>query len=597
MRYFLSILLTTAFFMLSAQEPQLVPIAPKPVKKKKKKKAADDNYKKLYQKYLNKYKKKTPKKKAEKKVVPAPKPAPKPAPQPQVAPTPAPQPQVAPTPAPQPQVAPTPAPQPQPQVAPTPAPQPQVQPQVQEQPKQVPDVAAPIEAKPMDTPKKEEPKVPAKPKVVLPVDFSFGSFVSVSNGAKWFGSELRNESYHFLLDNAEIWALFQNKNFVAKVKFDLTKGLGIKKEYSVNYDYDSSLDNSGKPEIDTTPSVPNMTKLLSDAYIQMNITDNFFIKTGKTEFPFGVENYGAASAPFYYFSPVRENFIGRIKDLGLLLGFKTKIDSDLCFSASYYLFNGSNALQLDGKDFYQAPAHGLDIRIKKSGDFFSETALSFVFGPSFHPYDTDENDTSSIFNHLKKVKNVVIAGSPFDTDAPNDFIANASTKYNFIFALGTNSGLKLDEDLKLGVDTQFIFSYRGVYNPTYTVGVNQVSLIHDGGKTTDTFYNWPSSYYSSLGFYFAPYVNVADFDFMVRFSYYNQPYVYTHTNDSENSNLGLDVMANYHISEYLGTSLNFRWLREEKNKYSSEDNGFYSNKYNFTEIMANLSFAYGKLFK
>jgi len=38
MRYFLSVLLTIAFFMLSAQEPQLVPIAPKPVKKAKRRK-------------------------------------------------------------------------------------------------------------------------------------------------------------------------------------------------------------------------------------------------------------------------------------------------------------------------------------------------------------------------------------------------------------------------------------------------------------------------------------------------------------------------------------------------------------------------------
>jgi len=47
MRYFFSVLLTIAFFMLSAQEPQLVPIAPKPVKKakKKKKKKKNMNYK------------------------------------------------------------------------------------------------------------------------------------------------------------------------------------------------------------------------------------------------------------------------------------------------------------------------------------------------------------------------------------------------------------------------------------------------------------------------------------------------------------------------------------------------------------------------
>jgi len=409
----------------------------------------------------------------------------------------------------------------------------------------------------------------------------------LANGIHLFGGKVLHDSYQFELPQMVLDLKGGTDTFKARLAFDLADGiLKSTRVITPDYTYDKNIVGSKPDKAD----LADLVDMIKDASFHFPNIGGYYIeiKGGKFGMPFGVENTMYDHEKPFYLRPLAfERYLGGgFNDLGLQLGANVPLSDTMGIKARYFLFNGRNDAQLDGGEYIQDPAHGIDIRFEMKEAFHTTSALSLVIGSAYHDMDTD-TPGGIVKTALNRTDPV--SGDPFGYlyDVPgqegspiylNDFIRN---KMNILLALGTDLGYKLDENMDFGMAAEFYYSYRQIFNPTKIID-------QDGNPATSDLFQYRfledasgnyygNSFYQSYGFFAAPYAHLWDFDAMIRFSYSKQPYLYSFVEDQKNSVMGIEVMANYNINKYFQVGLNWRWMQETSYKYDSAidlaDNG------------------------
>ncbi len=602
------IILITLFFAFSlfAQEPTLVPIAPKKEEKKEEKKKEKkepkkeekkeekkDGYKDLYQQYLNKYNSGTATEEKKTEEEPAAQPEAQPVAQPEAQP----------------------AAQPEAQPAAQPEAQPAAQPEAQ--------------PAPAPEPVKEEPEVVEPPKPVVPLDpfvvnpyFSVSTFMFVDNGIQIFGSEDLSTSWKFSLGNAILDLKGGNRIFNGRLLFDFAKGLSTEKVVVINYNHDPSLptDSTNPVENIVPQNQPNALDIIQDASFSITHPSvrkghwgmNFLMQAGKFYMPFGIESIYDSEAPFPTKSRLNDQFLGGgFNDLGLSLGLDFLLSNTMNLAFNIFVFNGGNETMLDGQDKFQDPALGFDLRFKTKGKFYSTFSFSLIWGSVYHDYDEDiaggifDTTNGTYRNDQNQVdENLVLKD---DSTGRNDFALN---KKNILFSIGTDLGYKVNENIKIGLMAEFDFSARQIFNPeridedgnthidadgilNSTDSGDKLRFLRDGSENF-----WGSSNYTTMGLFVAPYANIYMFDLLVRINYFKAPYLYRFLEDSSNSDLGLDVSLVYNFCDYASLGLSWYFAKEVIYKHDSAYNQaegldswvYLKDTFNHNKVMLSLGF-------
>lgn len=416
----------------------------------------------------------------------------------------------------------------------------------------------------------------------------------LANGISLFGGEVLHNSYQFEVPQTVVDLTGGTDTFTVRLVVDFMDGL-LKQNRVIlpNYAYDDTVAGS-KPDMAETVALIDMIKDVS--FYFPNIGGYFIeVKGGKFGMPFGVENTMYDHEIPFYFRPLAfERYLGGgFNDLGIQLGANVPLSDTMRLKARYFLFNGRNDMQLDGGQYFQDPAHGIDVRFEMKETLHTISALSLIIGTAYHDMDT-ENPNGIIKTVLNRTDPV--SGEPFGYlyDVPGqegspiylkDFMRK---KMNILLTLGTDIGYKLDKTLDFGLAAEFYYSYRQIFNPmkvvdtdhnsTTTNDIYEYRLLEDASTSY-----YGNTFYQSYGFFAAPYAHLWDFDAMVRFSYSKQPYLYTFVEDQKNSVLGLEMMVNYNATKYFQVGLNWRWMREVFYKYDAAidlaDNGILDYNY------------------
>ena len=557
MRYIIFTAVFVLSFFLIAQEPSLVPIAPESNEEEEKEEEKEEksDYQDVYQQYLQKYS----------------------------------------------QTA-TPEESPAEEAEETPA----------EEPEAVEEVAvekveeAPEEEKPevAEKVKKEKPKKERKPRVsreVVPLDpfvtnpyFSVTAYGSFNNGLYFFGKKSLSSSWRFALDNAILDFKGGNRMFNGRLLVDFAKGLRTDKVVAINYDHDNSMPTDGRNpvEYNVTPESPNALDILEDVSFTMkhpSYRKNGFgidvnLQAGKFNMPFGMETLYKHEYIFDNYSYLNSHFLGKgFNDLGLSLGTDLLFSNEMNLAFTAFVFNGTNRVMLDGDNYFQDPSLGFDLRYGLKGDFYTTFAISFVFGSSYHDYDSGARDgifqttNNTYLDDQNKTEEYLI----LKEDGRNDYAFN---KKNRILSIATDMGYKFNENVVLGLEAQFALSNRDMFNPTRidedgnthidangilnSIGDgDNLRFIRDGSNNF-----WGSSSYTTWGFYAAPYARIHMFDFLARIGYNKAPFLYRYLEDSNNSTLALDFNVIYNFSKYANVSLAYRFIKETIHKYDREYN-------------------------
>lgn len=437
----------------------------------------------------------------------------------------------------------------------------------------------------------------------------------LANGITLFGGDVLHNSYQFEVPQAVVDLKGGTDAFNVRLAIDFIDGI-VKQNRVItpNYAYDKNVTGS-KPDIANLADVVDMVKDISFHF--PNIGGYYIeVKGGKFGMPFGVENTMYDHEIPFYFRPLAfERYLGGgFNDLGLQLGANVPLSDTMRIKARYFLFNGRNETQLDGGQYIQDPAHGIDVRFEMKEALHTTSALSLIIGSAYHDMDT-ENPNGIIKTALNRTDPVT--GEPFGYlyDVPGqegapvyleDFIRN---KMNILLTLGTDLGYTLDENMDFGMAAEFYYSYRQLFNPEKVIDqdrnpatTNDLFSYRFLEDASGNYYG--NSYYQSYGFFAAPYAHLWDFDAMVRFSYSKQPYLYTFVEDQKNSVLGLEVMVNYNVTKYFQVGLNWRWMQETFYKYDPAidlaDNGvldynYVKDTYNTHLLLLHAGFNYDAL--
>ncbi|HNZ54829.1 MAG TPA: hypothetical protein PKN76_11895, partial [bacterium] len=255
-----------------------------------------------------------------------------------------------------------------------------------------------------------------------------------------------------------------------------------------------------------------------------------------------------------------------------------------------FLFNGSNETMLDGQDKFQDPAIGFDLRFKFDSKFYTTVAFSFIWGSVYHDYDETVKDgifdttNGTYLNQEEEIE----ADRIEKTATSNDYALN---KKNILLSIGADLGYKLNDNISIGLMTQFAFSSRSIFNPQRIdengnshIDANQ-KLNDDGNGDHLRFLRdgstnfWGTSNYTTWGIFAAPYTKLYMFDIMARISYNKAPYLYKFLEDSNNSSLAFDLDIVYNFCDYGSLALTYTFVREEINKYDRD----YNDKNNLDE--------------
>ena len=408
-----------------------------------------------------------------------------------------------------------------------------------------------------------------------------------------------HSSYRFGVDNAVLDFKGGNRMFNGRILADLAKGLKTTKDIEFNYDHDSELptDYTNPLEYTETGDSPNALDILKDVSFSMTHPSyrnndgtfglNINLQAGLFGLPFGVEG-GYDHEITYGHSAIKNDFLGgAFRDVGVSLGFDFLIEDNMDLALTLFLFNGKNETMLDGEDHFKDPAFGFDLRYKyNDSKLYATAAFSFVLGSAYIGYNEDESITGSIFNTTngtyldeknKIDENLILKD---DESGRNDYLAN---KKNIIFAVGTDIGYNINDDVTIAFKGEFAYSNRSIFNPYANIYIGKdyyenARFIRDGNEGMI----WGKGSYNPWGFFVMPYTHVYWFDIMARFSYFKQPYLYTFIQDSENTNMGVDFAFIYNFCDYAGVEFDYNFIREKVNMYDEAYNKheYYTNTYN-----------------
>ncbi|MBO7126717.1 hypothetical protein J6W78_04145 [bacterium] len=425
--------------------------------------------------------------------------------------------------------------------------------------------------------------------------FSADAFMALSNSIYTFGGDVMpHSSYRFSIDNAVIDLKGGNHMFNGRILFDLAKGFTTTKDVEFNYDHDSNLptDYTNPLEFVETSDSPNALDVLKDVSFSMvhpsyrkgNFGLNVELQAGLFGMPFGIEGGYDHEITFAH-SAIKSDFLGgAFRDVGVSLGLDFLIGSKMDLDLTLYVFNGKNETMLDGEDRFKDPAFGVDLRYKYNSRFYATAAFSLVVGSAYMGYD--EETEGSIFQTTngtyrdernKIEENLVLKD---DETGRNDYAVN---KKNVIFAVGTDLGYQINDDVTVGFMGEFAYSSRSIFNPYANIYIGKdyyegARFIRDGNEGMI----WGKDTYNPWGFFAMPYAHVYWFDMMARFSYFKQPYLYTFIQDSENTNMGFDFTLIYNFCDYAGVEFDYNFIRETRywydEAYSKTD--YYKNIYN-----------------
>jgi hypothetical protein len=243
---------------------------------------------------------------------------------------------------------------------------------------------------------------------------------------------------------------------------------------------------------------------------------------------------------------------------------------------------------LDGDDYFKDPAHGFDIRFEMKKDFYMTLAASMILGSAYH--DLDWDTPGGIYQTSST------SGGPLNAadsaDGENKWAYNEK---NFLLAVATDFGYKINRNYNIGLQGEFVFSMRALHNDFITGRVPDTTFYVDGYTINDAGIQYLNTNYSSFGIFFAPYAKIHMFDAMVRFSYFQQPYLYTWLNDGQNSTLNLDVMVRANFFSFASIGLNYRFIKEDFTRYDAAIDSYYITDTYYTHvILLDLALQYGK---
>ena len=462
-------------------------------------------------------------------------------------------------------------------------------------------------AQPAAEEKKEEPAQPAEAAAPAKEDvkiapfevkpfFSLDAFTALSNSIYVFGGDvLPHSSYRFGIDNAVVDLKGGNNMFNGRILFDLAKGFTTSKDVEINYDHDSEIPTDAENPLEyvSTSDSPNALDILKDVSFSMTHPSfrnaagtfglNVNLQAGLFGLPFGVEG-GYDHEITFANSAIKEEFLGgAFRDIAVSLGFDFLFANNMDLALTLFVFNGKNETMLDGEDHFKDPALGFDLRYKYDSKFYITAAFSFVIGSAYIGYDEetkggifDTTNDTYIDSHNKIEENHILK----DDNGRNDYAAN---KKNILFAIGTDFGYNVNDDVAVGFKGEFAYSHRDIFNPYANIEVNgqyfeDLRFIRDGNEGMI----WGKGSYSPWGFFVMPYAHVYWFDIMARFSYFKQPYLYTFIEDSKNTNMGVDFALIYNFCDYAGVEFDYNFVRETRHMYDeaySKDE-YYTNTYN-----------------
>ncbi len=456
--------------------------------------------------------------------------------------------------------------------------------------------------KPEKKPVKPRKKISEKPFLNL------NAFAQSSTGLKMFGSEIMSDSFNFMLDNAVFDIRGGYKYFEGVAVFDFARAMNSRNKIVPNYAYNS--DNDTQTETADIQIKESHADLISDAYFLFYYPNwTIEIKGGKFNMPFGVETAIDYAAPWYYHSLVRKEYLsGGFNDLGIQIGSSIPIMDNTDLKIRGFLFNGTNENHLDGEEIKQQPAFGFDARFIMEQEFHLLASLSMIYGPAYHPYKNyskdgenfnDSDSRNKYYGNSLKYSILAKSSEAYGISGEDGSFSEANRdeqKGNVLLAIGTNLGYSITEHIDAGLEFQYIFSYRNIYNPVYSSDGMVLNLVQDGLSV------WEDSSYTSFALSATPYFDLYDFSLALRFSYHKQPYLYAFLLDDENYTLGLDIMAAYTFFDFLEAGLNFRWKREAINLLFEDSNGdlsqrYYENQYNHVDLLFHMAFEYGMFFE
>ena len=426
--------------------------------------------------------------------------------------------------------------------------------------------------------------------------FSIDAFGALSNSIYTFGGNVMpHSSYRFSIDNAVLDLKGGNRMFNGRILFDLAQGLKTTKEVEFNYDHDSKLptDNTNPLEYVETGDSPNALDVLKDVSFSMvhpsyrNANGTFGLnvelQAGLFGMPFGIEG-GYDHEITYAHSAIKNDFLGGgFRDVGVSIGLDFLLADNMDLDLTLFVFNGKNETMLDGEDRFKDPAFGFDLRYKYESRFYATAAFSLVVGSAYIGYDEEteggifQTTNGTYLDEKNKIEeNLVIK----DENGRNDYAAN---KKNVIFAIGTDLGYQINDDITVGFMGEFAYSSRSIFNPYANIYIGNdyyenARFIRDGNDGMI----WGKSTYNPFGFFVMPYAHVYWFDIMARFSYFKQPYLYTFIQDSENTNMGVDFALIYNFCDYAGVEFDYNYIRETRHMYDEalSKTDYYKNTYN-----------------
>ena len=424
--------------------------------------------------------------------------------------------------------------------------------------------------------------------------FSVDAFMALSNSIYTFGGNVMpHSSYRFSIDNAVVDLKGGNHMFNGRILFDLAKGLKTTKDVEFNYDHDSDLptDNTNPLEYVETGDSPNALDILKDVSFSMvhptfrkgTFGFNIELQAGLFGMPFGIES-GYDHEITYANSAIKSDFLGgAFRDVGVSFGFDFLIGNKMDLDVTLFVFNGKNETMLDGEDRFKDPAFGIDLRYNYKSRFYAKAAFSLVVGSAYMGYDEEteggifQTTNGTYLDDKNKIdENLILK----DENGRNDYAVN---KKNIIFAVGTDLGYEINDDVTVGFMGEFAYSSRSIFNPYANIYIGEdyyenARFIRDGNEGMI----WGKSTYNPWGFFAMPYAHVYWFDVMARFSYFKQPYLYTFIQDSENTNMGLDFTLIYNFCDYAGVEFDYNYIRETRHLYdeSFSKTDYYTNTYN-----------------
>ena len=382
--------------------------------------------------------------------------------------------------------------------------------------------------------------------------FSIDAFGAMSIGLDVYGGDLvKEESNRFGLDNAVVDLKGGDKMFNGRILFDLAK---IADEG--NRMYNVLKDVSFRMEHPSYRSGNNG--------FGMNVN----LQAGLFGLPFGIEG-GYDHEITFANSAVKEEFLGgAFRDLGISLGLDFIFNPKSDLALTLFVFNGKNETMLDGDDLLSAPAFGADLRFNYASDFYATAVLSFVVGGASHRFEGGfaenglyyEDEDGETYYNVEDVNG-------------NKITLNRSTN-NFVLALGLDLGYNINDNVSVGLKGEFAYSRRDLYNPEIDDPDKGNRLLFDGVWAAGSSYN-------PFGFFVMPYATLWDFDTMLRFSYYRDPFYQNYVADGDNSHLEFDFALIYNFCDYAGVEFDYIFKHWTEHAYDDLDNNEkYTNFYN-----------------